>query len=83
MHCLLLMTAVSASEGFMPFVQRLENSSWMQYYMFYIRKTILNGGNYQLDRCFLEIHDTSYGANLQISSAQMASLGYLLASSDG
>ena len=28
--------------------------------MFYIWKTILNGGNYQLDRCFLEIHDASY-----------------------
>jgi len=34
--------------------------SWLQYYMFYIRKTILNGGNYQLDRCFPEIHDASY-----------------------
>ena len=29
--------------------------------MFYIRKTILNGNNYQLDRCFPEIHDASYG----------------------
>ena len=28
--------------------------------MFYIRKTILNGANYQLDRCFPEIHDASY-----------------------
>ena len=61
MHCPSLMTAVSASEIFMPFVQRLENSSWLQYYMFYIWKTILNGGNYQLDRCFPEIHDASYG----------------------
>ena len=29
--------------------------------MFYIQKTILNGANYQLDKCFPEIHDTSYG----------------------
>ena len=28
--------------------------------MFYIRKPILNGNNYQLDRCFPEIHDASY-----------------------
>jgi len=55
-----LMTAVSASEGFIPFMQRLESSSWLQYYMFYIRKTMLNEGNYQLDRCFPEIHDASY-----------------------
>jgi len=61
MHCSSLMTAVSASEGFTPFVQRLENSNWLQYYIFYIQKTILNGGNYQLDRCFPEIHDASYG----------------------
>ena len=31
----------------------------MQYYLFYIQKTI-NGANYQLDRCFPEIHDASY-----------------------
>jgi len=29
--------------------------------MFYIWKTILNWANYQLDRCFPEIHDASYG----------------------
>ena len=28
--------------------------------MFYIRKKILNGENYQLDRCFPEIQDMSY-----------------------
>jgi len=61
MHCPSLITAVSASEGFIPFVQRLESSSWLQYYMLYIWKMILNGGNYQLDRCFFEIHDASYG----------------------
>ena len=55
------MTVVSASEGFTPFVQRLENSSWLQYYIFYIWKTILNGGNYQSDRFFPEILDAYYG----------------------
>ena len=39
--------------------------SWLQYYMFYhymfyIRKTILNGANCQLDMCFFEIHGASY-----------------------
>ena len=61
MHCLSLMIVVSASEGFVPFVQQLESLSWLQYYIFYIQKTILNGGNYQLDMCFPEIHDASYG----------------------
>jgi len=61
MHCPSLMIVVSASEGFIPFVQRLESSSWLQYYMFYIRKTILNGANYQLNMCFPEVHDASYG----------------------
>ena len=36
MHCPSLMTTISASEGFIFFVQRLESSSWLQYYMFYI-----------------------------------------------
>jgi len=30
MHCPSLMTAVSPSEGFISFVQKLENSSWSQ-----------------------------------------------------
>ena len=33
MHCPWLMTAVSASEGFVPFVQMLENSNWIHYYI--------------------------------------------------
>jgi len=61
MHCSSLMKAVSPSEGFIPFVKRLESSSWSQYYMFYVWKTILNSSNYQLDRCFPEISGASYG----------------------
>ena len=54
------MTAVSASEDFVPFVQRLEDSNWIHSYMFFIQKTILSRANYQLDKCFSEIHDASY-----------------------
>jgi len=61
MHCPSLMTPVSQSEGFVPFVQKLENSSWSCYYMFYVRKSILNILNYHLDRCFPKITDASYG----------------------
>ena len=41
MHCSSLMTTVPSSEGFVPFVQKLENSSWSHYYMFFVRKSIL------------------------------------------
>jgi len=61
MHCPSLMTAVPSSVGFVPFMQKLENSSWTHYYMFFVRKSILNISNYQLDRCFPEIADASYG----------------------
>ena len=53
MHCPSLMTPVSRSEGFVPFVQRLESSSWSNNYMFYVRKCILNASNYHLNRCLL------------------------------
>jgi len=29
-----------------PFVQRLENSRWSQYYIYYVQKTILSSSNY-------------------------------------
>jgi len=83
MHYPLLMTAVSASEGFTPFVQRLENSGWLQYYMFYIRKMILNGNNYQLGTASLRFMMHLMGTNLQIWLAQMALLGYPPASFGG
>jgi len=83
MHCPSLMTVVSASEGFVPFTQWLESSSWLQYYMFYIQKAILNGGNYQLGRCFFEVHDAPTGTSLQTALAQMDSPDYFLASSSG
>ena len=55
MHCPSLMTPVSWSEGFTPFVQRLEGSSWCNTYMYFIRRCILTASNYQLNRCFPEI----------------------------
>ena len=54
-----LMTAVPSFVGFVPFMQKLENSSWPCYYIFFVRKCILNISNYQLDRCFPEIADES------------------------
>jgi len=41
---------VSASEGFVPFVQRLESSNWSHYYMFNVQKAILSEASYQLNR---------------------------------
>ena len=61
MHCPSLMTSVSRCEGFVPFVQRLESSSWCNNYMYYIRKCILTASNYQLNRCFPEITGAAYG----------------------
>jgi len=55
------MMAVPLSASFVPFVQKLENSSWSNYYMFFVRKCILNISNYQLDRYFPEIAGASYG----------------------
>jgi len=57
--------------------------SYLQYYMFYIRKMILNGGNYQLKGASLRFMTRLTGTSLQTSAAQMASLGYLLTSSGG
>ena len=36
MHCPSLMTSVPWSEGFVPFVQRLEGSDWRNTYMYYV-----------------------------------------------
>jgi len=55
------MTAMQASEGFIPFVQKLERSSWQHTYMFFIIRTIQSDVNYQLVRCFSYIQDASYG----------------------
>ena len=55
MHYPSLMTVVQESEGFMPFMQRLECSSWIHSCMFFIRRTIQSG---------TEIHDVSYGDRL-------------------
>ena len=52
MHCPSLMTAVPSSKGFVPFMQKLENSSWTHYYMFFIQKSILNILNYLLEFAF-------------------------------
>ena len=83
LYCPPLMTAVPSSVGFVPFMQKLENSSWTHYYMFFIRKSILNILNYQLDRCFPRslVHLT--GINLPTLRDQMISQGCHRESSGG
>ena len=61
MHFPLLMMMVPSSEGFVPYVQRLGNSSWSHYYMFDVQNFILNSLNYQHNYCFPEISGASYG----------------------
>ena len=61
MHYPSLMTAAYTSEDFVPFLQRLERSSWQHTYIFYIMRAIQSDSNYQLVRCLPHIHDTSYG----------------------
>ena len=39
----------------------VENFELAFYFMFYVRKCILNASNYQLNRCFPEIAGASYG----------------------
>ena len=60
-HCLSLMTAAYRSEDFVPFLQKLEHSTWQHIYIFYIRRPIQNDLNYQLVRCLPDIQDTLYG----------------------
>ena len=60
-HCPSLMTAVQVSEGFEPFVQKLECLNCQHSYMFFIKRAIQSGINYQLVQCFPDIQDTSYG----------------------
>ena len=70
MHCPSLMTPVPWSEGFVPFVQRLEGSDWRNTYMYYVRKCILSASNYQLNRCFPEIPGASFGELFTDSAGQ-------------
>ena len=70
------MMAVYPSEGFAPYMQQLENSSWSQYYMYFVRKTILNGNNYHLDGASSKFMMHLTGINLQILKPRMALLGY-------
>jgi len=61
MHCPSLMTVVHTSEDFVPFLQKLERSTWHHTYIFYIRRAIQSDFNYQLVRHFPDIQDMSYG----------------------
>ena len=63
LHCPALMTSPhpAPTEGFVPFVQRLENLAWNAGYMGAIRKIVQSSMNYQIYRCFPEIRDSQYG----------------------
>jgi len=60
MYCPYLMKVMYTMEDFVPFLQRLEHSSWQHTYIFYIRKAIQSDSNYQLVRCLPDIQDMSY-----------------------
>ena len=47
-----LMTAMQSFEDSMPFVQRLERSTWNGWYMLIIRQILQSNMNYLLVRCF-------------------------------
>jgi hypothetical protein len=63
LHCPALMTAPypAPTDGFIPFVQWLENSAWNGGYMATIWKIMQSSMNYQIYRCFLEIEYGNYG----------------------
>ena len=83
MLCPPLMTVVPLSTGFVRFVQKLENSSWTRYYMFYVRKFILNISNYQLDLASLRLLMRLTGISLLTLRGQMILRGCRRESSGG
>jgi len=61
MYCPSLMTTAYTSGDFVPFLQKLERSTWQHAYIIYIRRVIQSDLNYQLVRCLPDIQDRSYG----------------------
>ena len=61
MHCPTLMSAVPAYGESVPFVQKLEHSTWTGHYSVAIRRTIQSSTSYHLFRCFPDFPGTSYG----------------------
>ena len=63
LHCpvLMSMTRISLADEFIPFVQRLEDSTWNGGYLVAIRKIVQSSMNYQIFCCFPEIKDDGYG----------------------
>ena len=68
MHCPSLMMLFSASEGFTPYVQRLENSSWLHYYMFSSERWSWMGITTSWTGVSLRFMTCLTGINLQILS---------------
>ena len=61
MHCPSLLSAVQSSDDSMPFVQRLERSTWNGCYMLKIWQILQSSMNYQLVRCFPDFSKSLYG----------------------
>jgi len=55
MHCPSLMSAAYTSGDFVPFLQKLERSTWQHAYIFYIRRAIQIDSYYQLVQCLPDI----------------------------
>jgi len=83
MYCPSLMTTVSPSEGFVPLVHQLESSSWSQYYMFYVRKTILAARTISSTGTSPRSLVRHTGTSLLTLQARMSSHGYHLESFGG
>ena len=81
MHCPSLMSAVQSSEDFMPFVQRLERSSWNGWYMLMIRQILQSSMKYQFVRCFPDFPGGSYGEQFSDhpGADEFTSWGFLVA----
>ena len=61
MHCPSLMSAVKEHAEGVPFVQRLERSTWLGNYSAVIRRIIQSSTNYQLFRCFPDFPGATFG----------------------
>jgi len=60
MHCPSLISAAQSSKDSMPFVQRLERSTWNGWYMLMIWQILQSSMNYLLVRCFPNFPRASY-----------------------
>jgi len=77
------MLAVQASEDFVPFIQKLEHSSWQGGYMAAIWRMIQSSVNYQLVRCLSNFQKLPTGSSLSTIMALIGSSYLQLVYSSG